>query len=92
LSIGVYYFFYTKTSPICDSLKTCFLFIFDSTFKGPAGYTGDFYATYEYLDEWKDHFRILYEQLYFFVIFVFISEIISAIVINEFKSLREENK
>ena len=85
------YFYYQyhmqEADPICDKLFNCFVYVFDRTFKESAGFiTG---KENIYLDEWKDYGRVIYNMLYIFVIIILCKEIISGIIIDTFKELRQ---
>lgn len=72
--------------PVCDTLRNCFLMIFDKSFKETAGFiTGD----KDYKDEWNDYGRVLFDIIYLFIVVTIMREIMSGIIIDTFKSLRE---
>jgi hypothetical protein len=41
-TLVVYYFFWSDLSYVCHNLWTCFLYLFDRTFKSDAGYVSTF--------------------------------------------------
>lgn len=46
----VYYFFWLELSYVCHNMWTCFLYIFDRTFKSDAGYVSSFSGVFD--DNW----------------------------------------
>lgn len=89
-SILFYYNFYQDHSPICNNLWLCFSFIFDQTYKNDAGFVS--FVEIDYYDNWRFNMRVLFDFLYQFIILSLISEIISGIIIDTFKVIREEKE
>lgn len=50
-SLIIYYFFWTDLGHVCSNLWTCFLYIFDRTFKSDAGYVSTFSNVFD--DNWS---------------------------------------
>lgn len=74
-------------NPVCESLKNCFFMIFDMSFKNTAGFITN--SNKNFLDEWNDYLRVFYDMLYLYIVITIMREIMSGIIIDTFKSLRE---
>ncbi|EAR90118.2 IP3 receptor calcium ion channel protein (macronuclear) [Tetrahymena thermophila SB210] len=88
-AILVYYFFWDYLSNQCFTLWTCFLFIFDMTFKNNAGYTSSYPP--DYTDNWRIGTLSLQQLTYTFIIVIILTEIISGIIIDTLAKLREQD-
>ncbi|KAL4473778.1 hypothetical protein ABPG74_022642 [Tetrahymena malaccensis] len=88
-AILVYYFFWDILANQCFTLWTCFLFIFDMTFKNNAGYTSSYPP--DYTDNWRIGTLNFQQLSYTFIIVIILGEIISGIIIDTLAKLREQD-
>ncbi|KAL4504086.1 hypothetical protein ABPG72_022716 [Tetrahymena utriculariae] len=88
-AILVYYFFWDNLANQCNTLWTCFLFMFDMTFKNNAGYTSSYPP--DYTDNWRIGTLSLQQLAYTFIIVIILGEIISGIIIDTLAKLREQD-
>ena len=65
-----YIWYYSDLAPKCSNLWTCFIIMFDLTFKSDGGYIG-FYG-YDYRSGWNFSLKVFYDFLYIFLIIVLI--------------------
>ena len=81
-----------------DDLLTCFLVNIDQTFKNDGALGGFLGQTYT--DEQQnltegvniDYWRILYDNLFNFIVMMLVVELIAGIIIDKFSELREANE
>ena len=83
--------FYQEVEPICETLETCFLHIFDATVKYPAGYTTLHIENLsKYLEQWDATDQIIFDYFYIIVVILLMNQILSGVIIDTFLSLARE--
>ena len=91
--IVAYFSFYADFTPLCGSLINCVLFVFDNTYKNPAGFlSSSFLVKQTYLDGWNNYRRVIFDFIYTFLVIIILGEIINGVIIDTFNQLRIEQE
>ena len=96
LSLLSYYYFYQYyENSTCDNLLTCVIVNIDQTFKNDGGIGSFLTESYENNSESGleiSYSRIIFDNLFNFVVLMLIVELLAGIIIDKFSELRESNE
>jgi hypothetical protein len=73
---------------VCSSTLTCFLFMFDQTYRNDAGFLSTTSDNYDYFGNWKPTFQVLVDYSYIVIIFQIIKVMFGGSIINTFGDMR----
>ena len=97
LSLFSYWHFYSDyEDKTCDNLLTCVIVNIDQTFKNDGGIGGFLNDSYDFdIDKNESsvsYARIIFDNVFNFIIMMLIVELLAGIIIDKFSELRENNE
>ena len=96
LSLLSYWHFHSYyEQKTCDNLLTCVMVNIDQTFKNDGGIGSYLSNSYELDDSQKVHisyYRIIFDNIFNFIVLMLIVELLGGIIIDKFSELREANE